>query len=154
VVCSQEPQLTPLHLGQQSNEGLLRQSLLDRFGVVVELGTELVDFEQSSDYVTARLRKHAADDKESVEETVRLQYLVGTDGGKSTVRKKLGLSFFGESRTEAILFCDVAVKGLDEEVSGDIGCPQRTNGSETCVSTCTPSVIHWTRCKSSLPTYT
>lgn len=54
--------------------------VLDRFGVQVELGTELVGLEQNPEHVVARVVKHDGDNKK--EETVTCAWLVGTDGGK------------------------------------------------------------------------
>jgi 2-polyprenyl-6-methoxyphenol hydroxylase-like FAD-dependent oxidoreductase len=99
-------------------ERIMRQHLLDRFGVAVELGTELLSFDQTADGVTCRLGKVSASTSEITEETMQVQYLIGTDGGKSTVRKHLGVSFLGETRAEdAIIYGDVVVKGLDRDVS-------------------------------------
>jgi 2-polyprenyl-6-methoxyphenol hydroxylase-like FAD-dependent oxidoreductase len=98
-------------------ERILRESLKRRFGVVVELGTELVMFEQSKDHVVVHLRKHSVDGDAFEEDTVHVQYLVGTDGGRSTVRKQLGLTFLGETRTQdCLIYGDAAIKGLDNQV--------------------------------------
>jgi 2-polyprenyl-6-methoxyphenol hydroxylase-like FAD-dependent oxidoreductase len=105
-------QLTPCTLGQESVEGIMREALRDRFGITVELGTELVGFEQTEDGVTARLRKGDQHD----EEVVRAEYLVGTDGGRSSVRKALGLAFTGEKNAETLIYGDVVLKGLDKNV--------------------------------------
>ncbi len=61
-------------------------------GVQVEWGTGLVSFMQDEQGVTAVLKHHGHED-----ETVRVQYLWGCDGGHSTVRKSLGLPLTGES---------------------------------------------------------
>ena len=54
--------------------------------------TELIDFEETENEVVARLR-----DLESGEmETVAADYLVGTDGGASVVRERLGIPMRGE----------------------------------------------------------
>jgi 2-polyprenyl-6-methoxyphenol hydroxylase-like FAD-dependent oxidoreductase len=105
-------QLTPCLLGQEATERIMREALLTRFGIAVELGTELVGFEQDAEGVSARLRKDGA----SEEEVARVRYLVGTDGGRSTVRRTLGLAFDGETMAETIIYGDVAVKGLEHDV--------------------------------------
>ncbi|KAA9158884.1 3-(3-hydroxyphenyl)propionate hydroxylase [Amycolatopsis acidicola] len=93
-------------LGQSQTEGILRDRLAE-FGVHVELGTELLDFEQDEDGVTARL---------STGETVRATYLVGADGGRSAVRKTLGIPFEGTTdESVRMLLGDVAADGLDHE---------------------------------------
>jgi 2-polyprenyl-6-methoxyphenol hydroxylase-like FAD-dependent oxidoreductase len=77
----------------------------------VELGTKLVDFEQSEGQVVARLKQAGGG-----EEQVQIQYLVGTDGGRSTVRKGLKLSFLGDKHDEPIIYGDLALEGLDDQV--------------------------------------
>jgi len=61
-------------------------------GAVVRLNTELVDFEQDADGVTARLR----DRPSGTEHTVRARYMIGADGGRSIVADKLGLPTEGQ----------------------------------------------------------
>lgn len=56
----------------------------------VRFDTELSGFTQDADGVTARLRTDAG------EETLRAAYLVGCDGGASTVRKTLGIALNGK----------------------------------------------------------
>ncbi|MFB7629365.1 FAD-dependent monooxygenase [Streptomyces sp. NPDC056149] len=91
-------------LGQSQTAGVLRDRLAE-LGVRVELGTGLVDFTQDEDRVTARL---------STGETVRASYLVGADGGRSTVRRALGVPFQGATdETVRMLLGDVAADGLD-----------------------------------------
>ncbi|MGW2636981.1 FAD-dependent oxidoreductase [Streptomyces sp. NPDC001348] len=61
-------------------------------GAVVRLNTELVDFEQDPDGVTARLR----DRPSGTERTIRARYMIGADGGRSIVAEKLGLPMEGQ----------------------------------------------------------
>lgn len=86
------------------------QLLLDRLlelGGRIELGTELVDFVQDDTAVTATLRRDGGLQR------VRAQYLVGADGGRSFVRKALGVGFAGETfETERTLIGDVRATGL------------------------------------------
>ncbi|WP_410569069.1 FAD-dependent monooxygenase [Amycolatopsis sp. cmx-4-61] len=98
------PYPTGWFLGQSQTEGILRDRLAE-FGVRVELATALTGFEQDADGVTATL---------STGETVRAAYLVGADGGRSFVRKALGIAFEG-STDESIrmLLGDVRADGLD-----------------------------------------
>ncbi|MFI6866278.1 FAD-dependent monooxygenase [Nocardia sp. NPDC050406] len=103
------PYPNPWVLGQSRTEEILRERLAE-FGVRVELSTALVDFAQSDDGVSVRLSGPAGD------ETVRVDYLVGADGGRSTVRKRLGIAFEG-STDDAIrmLLGDVRADALDHE---------------------------------------
>ncbi|TCO45579.1 2-polyprenyl-6-methoxyphenol hydroxylase-like FAD-dependent oxidoreductase [Kribbella antiqua] len=93
-------------LGQSRTEKILRDKLAE-YGVRVELNTEIVGFTQNADAVTAEL---------STGETVDVDYLVGADGGRSFVRKHLGIAFEGTT-DESIrtLLGDVAADGLDHE---------------------------------------
>lgn len=61
-------------------------------GAVVRLNTELIDFEQDADGVTARLRDRPG----GSEYTVRARYMIGADGGRSLVADKLGLPMEGQ----------------------------------------------------------
>ncbi|MEH0448041.1 MULTISPECIES: FAD-dependent oxidoreductase [unclassified Streptomyces] len=62
-----------------------------RRGAVIRLNTELIDFEQDADGVTARLR----DRPSGTEHTVRARYMIGADGGRSIVADKLALPMEG-----------------------------------------------------------
>ncbi|MFI5590629.1 FAD-dependent monooxygenase [Amycolatopsis sp. NPDC051758] len=99
-----KPYPTGWFLGQSQTEGILRDRLAE-FGVRVELNTALTGFEQDADGVTATL---------STGETVHAEYLVGADGGKSFVRKTLGIAFEGTTdESIRMLLGDVHAEGLD-----------------------------------------
>ena len=86
---------------------LLRERLAE-LGGTVETGTGLLSFTQDGDGVTALVR-HAGQ-----EGTIRADYLVGTDGGRSAVRRGLGVGFAGETREEhRMLIADVRAEGVD-----------------------------------------
>ncbi|MEU4340805.1 FAD-dependent monooxygenase [Nocardia sp. NPDC023852] len=103
------PYPNPWVLGQSGTEGILRDRLAE-FGVHVERGTTLVAFDQNEDAVTATLERDGA------RETVRAAYLVGADGGKSTVRKTLGIPFEGNTdESIRMLLGDVRADALDHE---------------------------------------
>ncbi|KAL1755003.1 FAD binding domain-containing protein [Schizophyllum commune] len=96
-------------MGQDRFEALLYEHLA-KHGCEVERGTELRSFTQDADKVTAELVK--ADD--SVEHA-DFEFLVGCDGGHSTVRHGLGLAFLGETLHEKpMMLGDIEVKGLDD----------------------------------------
>ncbi|MET8777952.1 FAD-dependent monooxygenase [Nocardia sp. NPDC004654] len=96
-------------LGQSRTEAILRDRLAE-FGVRVQTGTALVSFEQGDDGVTAIL------DRDGARETVRAAYLVGADGGRSTVRKGLGIPFEGSTDDSLrMLLGDVRADALDHE---------------------------------------
>ncbi|WP_332909977.1 FAD-dependent monooxygenase [Nocardia asteroides] len=96
-------------LGQSDTEAILR-ARLSALGGHVEFGTALVDFTQDDTGVTAVLARGES------RETVRARYLIGADGGASTVRKRLGVAFEG-STDESIrmLLGDVRADDLDHD---------------------------------------
>ncbi|WP_329564287.1 FAD-dependent monooxygenase [Kitasatospora sp. NBC_01266] len=102
------PSPTPaVFIAQWRTEELLRECLADH-GVAVEPGSALADFEQDEHGVTATL----ADGRR-----IGARYLVGCDGGHSTVRRRLGLAFDGKSERSTSMVCgDVEADGLDRDV--------------------------------------
>jgi 2-polyprenyl-6-methoxyphenol hydroxylase-like FAD-dependent oxidoreductase len=96
-----------LHVSQQETETVLRKYLA-LYGLHVELDCRLVDFTQHPDHVVASVLRAGRS------ETIQARYLVGCDGGHSTVRKSAGISFEGETRQNAYGFAGVIrVSGLD-----------------------------------------
>lgn len=97
----------PWLIAQWHLEEILRARLAE-YGVRVELGAELVGLAQDDDSVTASL----AGGRE-----VEARYLVGCDGGHSTVRKLLGVPFEGKTNEEQVMVCgDVEAEGPDRGV--------------------------------------
>ncbi|KAK0489308.1 FAD binding domain-containing protein [Armillaria novae-zelandiae] len=90
-----KPYDNPILLGQDRHEAVLREHLA-KYGCEVELGTELVSFEQSADRVVSRVLKTQGG--QTVEETIESRWLIGSEGARSVVRKTLGLTFLGETR--------------------------------------------------------
>lgn len=84
---------------QQHQEEILRSAILRDYGVHVELSTELLSFEEHEDHVTAHIVKRSHG--QEITETISVHFLVGADGGRSTVRKKLGIQFVGDSSDQA-----------------------------------------------------
>jgi len=91
---------------QWRTEQILR-SLLARHGVEVQLNAGVAAFEQDERGVTVSLEDG---------QTLRAAYLVGADGGRSTVRKRLAVPFAGETNEDiTMLLADVRVDGLDHD---------------------------------------
>jgi 2-polyprenyl-6-methoxyphenol hydroxylase-like FAD-dependent oxidoreductase len=103
-----EPYTQPLMLPQNITEALLRERLAE-LGGRAEFCRELIGAAQDEDGVTARLRSGG------VEETLRVRYLVGADGGRSFVRQALGVGFPGETLQVRALVADLALEGLSDD---------------------------------------
>jgi 2-polyprenyl-6-methoxyphenol hydroxylase-like FAD-dependent oxidoreductase len=97
---------------QDRHEALFR-SHLEKFNCIVEQGKELVKFEQHDDHVVAYIKT-----LDSGEEIVHCQWLVGSDGAHSIVRKLLAIPFVGTTEQERqMLTGDILIRGgLDREV--------------------------------------
>lgn len=96
----QSPFADALLIGQAHLQALLHDRLVELGGRVVH-DSELTGLEQDADSVTARF----ADGPD-----LRARYLVGTDGGRSTVRRLLGVTMTGESvDPKPLLVADVVL---------------------------------------------
>lgn len=83
---------------------------LRELGGDVEFNCEVTGFDQNIDGVTVTVTRGGTPDR------IQSSYLVGADGGRSTVRKVLGVGFAGETfESERTLIGDVRADGLDGE---------------------------------------
>ncbi|MCQ8781624.1 FAD-dependent oxidoreductase [Mangrovibrevibacter kandeliae] len=103
-----EPYHIPLLVPQFLTERVLRERLAE-LGGAVEYGVELLGFEQDADGVTARLATAEG------EETVRARLLVGTDGGRSFVRRSLVIAFPGRTLAVRAVVADVTLTGVGRD---------------------------------------
>jgi len=103
-----EPYHLPLMVPQFLTEGVMRGRLLE-LGHRPEFASELIGFEQDEAGVTARLSG------QSGEETVRVRWLVGADGGRSFVRHALDVGFPGKTLGVRAIVADVLLTGLDRD---------------------------------------
>jgi 2-polyprenyl-6-methoxyphenol hydroxylase-like FAD-dependent oxidoreductase len=91
----------------QWRTGDLLAERLAELGGQVEVGVEVTDFTQDDSGVHVTL---------STGERLTTRYLVGADGGRSTIRRRLGVGFVGETfDTERMLIADVRLTGLDRD---------------------------------------
>lgn len=91
----------------QSRTDAVLHRLLGRLGLSIEFGTALDGFVQNDDGVTTTLASG---------ELVRSRYLVGADGGGSTVRKAAGIQFAGETdQSDRTLIVDASIDGLSRD---------------------------------------
>lgn len=103
------PYPLPLMVPQFKTERVLRERLCE-LGGSVEFACELVDFAEDADGVTVRLARPSG------EETLRVRWLVGADGGRSTVRRALNIDFPGKTLGARALVADVVLTGLTRDV--------------------------------------
>jgi 2-polyprenyl-6-methoxyphenol hydroxylase-like FAD-dependent oxidoreductase len=92
-------------ISQYTLEPLLRSIVETIPSVNVRFGCELISFTQDANSVTAVVQSNYG-----ARETMRASYLVGCDGGSSTVRKQLGIPLQGEGNIrklrQALFRCD------------------------------------------------
>ena len=94
-----------LLLAQSDTERLLAEQL-NRQGVKIERGVELIALTQRRDGVSAVLRSGAG-----AEEVLDASYLIAADGSHSAIRKALGLRFTGRSLTHNYVLGDLHLAG-------------------------------------------
>jgi 2-polyprenyl-6-methoxyphenol hydroxylase-like FAD-dependent oxidoreductase len=99
-----EPYRIPLMLPQHKTEAILRERLAE-LGHRPLYGHALESFTQDDDGVTAVVKGAP----------VRVRYLIGCDGGRSTVRQALGVGFPGETLGVRALVADLDLEGLTRD---------------------------------------
>ncbi|MFI7322345.1 FAD-dependent oxidoreductase [Streptomyces venezuelae] len=100
------PYATPWMLPQWRTQEILLARLRE-LGGDVAFGTEVTGLTQDADGVTARL---------STGTSVRAAYAVAADGGRSSLRRELGITMTGETvDPNPVLVADVRVPALDRD---------------------------------------
>jgi 2-polyprenyl-6-methoxyphenol hydroxylase-like FAD-dependent oxidoreductase len=90
--------LEPYQLVSQNDlEPLLKEVAESTPNVTVRFGCEMTDFTQDLGGVIASLKY-----LDGTQQSMRAAYLVGCDGGKSTVRKNLGIKLEGQGNIRAV----------------------------------------------------
>jgi 3-(3-hydroxy-phenyl)propionate hydroxylase len=92
-----------LQLSQATYVQVVYERIKSRPEVDIRFQSEVVDYVQDDEGVTVTIKTPNG------LETLRTPYLVGTDGGRSTVRKKLGVSFEGYTHEERWLLVGTPV---------------------------------------------
>jgi 2-polyprenyl-6-methoxyphenol hydroxylase-like FAD-dependent oxidoreductase len=101
-----EPYGIPWMLPQWRTQEILYTRLRE-LGATVEFGREVTGLKQDDAGVTVSF---------AAGRSVRARYVVGADGGRSTVRRLLGISMTGEPvAPDAMLVADVRITGLDRD---------------------------------------
>ncbi|MEU5940782.1 FAD-dependent monooxygenase [Micromonospora sp. NPDC047548] len=91
-------------------------------GAEIRRGHEVVDLRQDDDTVTVQVREG------DTEYELRADFLVGCDGGGSTVRKLAGIEFPGTGGSVAALLGDVTIVEPEKLPSGVPGTMRTANG--------------------------
>ncbi|MGW2615513.1 FAD-dependent monooxygenase [Streptomyces sp. NPDC001500] len=96
----------PWMVPQWRNQEILR-ARLEELGGTVAFGREVVGVDQDADGVAARF---------SSGEEIRARYAVAADGGRSTVRRALGIAMTGGTvDPDPLLVADVRIPALDRD---------------------------------------
>lgn len=104
-----EPYNKPLMVPQFLTERVLRDRLAE-LGHAPEYGVELTDIQQDAHGVSTVLVR------DGVGASVRFSYLAACDGGRSFVRRNLGIEFRGRTLGVRAIVADVTLSGLDRTV--------------------------------------
>ncbi|MFJ3406233.1 rifampin monooxygenase [Promicromonospora sp. NPDC090134] len=105
-----------LGIPQPVTERLLREHAAE-LGVEIRYGHEVTGLSQDDDGVTAELADGTR---------LRSRYLVGCDGGRSTVRKLLGIGFPGEPSTHETLLGEVELTASAETIDAAVAEVRKT----------------------------
>jgi 2-polyprenyl-6-methoxyphenol hydroxylase-like FAD-dependent oxidoreductase len=106
-----------LGIPQPTPDRLLAERATE-LGAEIRLGSELVGLGQDDDGVTAELADGTR---------LRSRYLAGCDGGRSTVRKLLGVGFPGEPATTEWLLGEMEVATPPEELAAVVAEVRKTH---------------------------
>ena len=112
-----------IFIPQYDTESCLIDALRSQ-GVEIERGSRLDSFTQSDDGVSIRVATGDGD------EDVRVGWLIGCDGGHSTIRETLGLSFDGQSREHRWLIADVDIDRREDQ--HELRIVQSAKGAVVC----------------------
>lgn len=105
---------------QPVTERLLEERAVE-LGTEIRRGCEVIGLSQSEDGADAGVTVELADGTE-----LRSRYLVGCDGGRSTVRKLLGVGFPGEPATVETLLGEMEVTEDPEKIAAVVAEVRRT----------------------------
>ena len=121
-----EPSVRPFGWPRRNNflQPLFEAALRERLGasdtVDLRLGSTLTGYEQDADGVRAFV-----EDADGTRSVLSARYLVGTDGGRSTVRRVAGIEMLGSTAPQKWLVVDVEDDSLDAPYSAVYCDPQR-----------------------------
>ncbi|RHW28593.1 bifunctional 3-(3-hydroxy-phenyl)propionate/3-hydroxycinnamic acid hydroxylase [Nocardioides immobilis] len=126
LIAHVEPTVRPFGWPRRNNflqplfEATLRERLDESASVDLRLGATLTGYEQDTEGVRAMV-----EDASWTSSVIRARYLVGTDGGRSTVRRLAGIEMIGSTAPQKWLVVDVVEDDLDAPYSAVYCDPQR-----------------------------
>ncbi|WP_019633945.1 bifunctional 3-(3-hydroxy-phenyl)propionate/3-hydroxycinnamic acid hydroxylase [Actinomadura atramentaria] len=106
---------------QPELEKVLLDALRARTGVDIRFGTELTDVADAADGAVATLRETGGD----AETQLAVSWVLGCDGGRSTIRELRGIDMTGTSHREVWLVADTTGDDHDERYGMHHGRPDR-----------------------------
>lgn len=121
-----EPSVRPFGWPRRNNflQPLFEAALRDRLDsaecVELRLGATLADYEQDEERVRAFV-----EEADGTRSGIRARYVVGTDGGRSTVRRVAGIDLVGSTAPQKWLVVDVVDDDLDAPYSAVHCDPER-----------------------------
>lgn len=101
-----------LHFGQNVLAEIVQKRLLELPNTEVRFNTRLTGFSQDDKGVTAFVSTHNGN------EELRYDWLIGCDGGRSTVRKSLDLNFVGHTWPERFIANNIYYDEFEEHGFG------------------------------------
>ncbi len=105
---------------QQLLEATMREELAARNSVQLRLGHEMVELRQDASGVTLQVKDAAGQPYE-----LNAQYVIGADGGRSPVRKQLGIELVGLTHPRKWVVVDATNDALDAPYTALHADPQR-----------------------------
>jgi 2-polyprenyl-6-methoxyphenol hydroxylase-like FAD-dependent oxidoreductase len=105
VSTTSEPYVNLLMVPQFRTEAIMRERLLE-LGHAAQYSSELIAFEQNESGISASIKTS------DLISQVHARYLIGADGGRSSVRQGLGIELLGESLDSRAIVADVSASQL------------------------------------------
>ena len=92
----------PMMCPQFALEPIIKEKVDASPYVTSHWGWELLSFQQTEEGVTAQIQRSGEGDQQDVK-TITARYMVGCDGGRSPIRKSLGIPLYGQFMIQHVL---------------------------------------------------
>lgn len=112
-ICNDLTDFPFLLILEQSKTETILNNFLNRFGRQVERNSQLLEFSQNQNGVTAIIQN-----KNGEQETIETNWLIGADGAHSIVREHLAIPFLGKTYQQSlfVLDCEVSLNFPPDEM--------------------------------------